>query len=148
MKENLGELKFVCMEFELEIATTSRERLQPPQGWVTSNSPVLTLSWNWQLQLRKDYSNIAPYRTFDTGIERLIPVSNVRYRYRTFDTGIERWILAAELGVIANAKLGVQANTIVVVAIVVVSWHANNARPQYTSNRSDVSPSLSNGVSC
>ena len=25
----------------------------------------------------------------DTGIERSIPVLNVRYRYRTFDTGIE-----------------------------------------------------------
>ena len=30
--------------------------------------------------------------TFDVGIERSIPVSNVRYHYRMFDTGIERSI--------------------------------------------------------
>ena len=37
------------------------------------------------------------YRTFNTGIERSIAISNVRCRYRKFDTGIERSILVSNV---------------------------------------------------
>ena len=32
-------------------------------------------------------------KTFDTGIERLIPASNIQYRYQTFDAAFERSML-------------------------------------------------------